>query len=153
MYHVKAKLTTVVIGERVFSPALATAFADGELPPEVAERDDLLHIVEVPDAESTLEAGGLAATGTLQAEGEAGEEAPATGAEVGGETPAAPDDEAGEDLLTDEALLDGVTVLSVGDGDEPGQGPEPDPFAELPSAAEPQAPAQGRGKGGRGGRK
>ena len=180
MFHVKAKETTVTIGDRVFHPAVATCFQD-ELPPEVAERSDLLLIEEVPDAESTVEAGGLSATGTLQTGHDGG---PATGPEAGADGPnGTPDGEgAGDDattanspdgaqsaegasgdadptVLTDEALTNGVAVISVGDGEEEDPGSEPDPFADpvetLPpadppqGAAAPPAPAvQGRGKGG-----
>ena len=187
MFRVMAKETTVTIGTRVFSPAAATCFQD-ELPPEVAERIDLLTIEEVPDAESTVDAGGLSATGMLQTGHEGG---PAAGPEAGAAGPnSAPDGEgAGDDanqagrpvtgdggqgcapdgegangdadptVLTDEALTNGVAVISVGDGEEEDPGSEPDPFADpvetLPpadppqGAAAPPAPAvQGRGKGG-----
>jgi hypothetical protein len=145
MFHVKAKETTVTIGERVFSPTVDTCFQD-ELPPEVAERSDLLTIEEVPDAEPTVDAGGLAATGTLQAGASAPSEA-GTGAD--GE----PD---GQDLaldpqtLTDEALTSGVTIIDV--GDDAGESIQaPDPFADPAEAPAPKA--QPSGRGGRGGRK
>ena len=158
MFHVKAKETTVTIGTRVFSPAVATYFQD-ELPPEVAECSDLLTIEEVPDAESTVEAGGLSATGTLQTDdseaGGAGTDA--TVATIGEGTASDPA------ILTDETLMSGVAIITVGDDDDDtgGHSQEPDPFAdptEGPGVFAGQdlgsAPkAAPSGKGGRGGRK
>ena len=161
MYHVKARETTVTIGERVFSPVFATTFAE-KLPDEVAERADLLQIEEVLDEQPLLALGSLSATGTL-------ETAPDGGAAGGtdGDNEGATDGgsmEADPTLLTDKALTGGVTVLSVGEDDE-GLGEEPDPFADpaegpgMPAgddAAAGDAPALqstqvkgGRGRGGR----
>ncbi len=177
MYHVKAKETTVTIGKRVFSPALVTRFLD-ELPPEVAEHGDLLHIEEVPDEQPTVVPGGLSATGTLETgEGEAdgadtgSQGAPdgqvqGEGAGVAGKVgTGAPDGPEGLDadptLLTDEALAGGVTVLDAGDDNE-GPGEELDPFADpadgpsVPAGDNALAPnvtqarsGRGRGRGGR----
>lgn len=160
MYHVLAKETTVTIGERVFSPVLATTFAE-ELPAEVAERADLLHIAEVPDAQSPLVPGGLSATGTLEADRDTGE---ASGIVTGDEgTPDAQVHAPDPTLLPDEALMAGVTVLNVGEDDEDtgGQGLGPDPFADpTEGPAAPAGQTQGpapkdapAGKGGRGGKK
>jgi hypothetical protein len=164
MYHVLGKETTVTIGERVFSPVLATTFAE-ELPAEVAERADLLHIEEVPDDQSSLVPGGLSATGTLPTgdgeAGGAGTGAGGTGSAEGaldGQGPA-PD----PSLLTDEALTNGVALITVSDDDEDtgGQGMAPDPFADpTEGPAAPVGQTQGpapkdapAGKGGRGGKK
>ena len=164
MFRVMAKETTVTIGTRVFHPAVGTCFQD-ELPPEVAERSDLLTIEEVPDDESTVEAGGLSATGTLQTGHEGG---PATGPEAGAGGPnGTPDGEgvgegattastpdgaqsaegasgdADPTVLTDEALTHGVAVLTVGDGEEDGPSSEPDPFANPAETLPPADPPQG----------
>jgi hypothetical protein len=158
MYHVLAKETTVTIGERVFSPVHATTFAE-ELPAEVAERADLLHIEEVPDDQSTLVPGDLSATGTLQTgNGEAG--GAGTDATVATEGEGTASDPA---ILTDETLTSGVALITVGDDDEDAgdRGMAPDPFAdpvEGPAATTGQdqgsAPkAAPSGKGGRGGKK
>ncbi|MFA7332001.1 MAG: hypothetical protein WC326_13105 [Candidatus Delongbacteria bacterium] len=158
MYHVLGKETTVTIGERVFSPVQATTFAE-ELPAEVAERADLLLIEEVPDEQPAMVLGGLSATGTLQTgAGEAGGAGTdATVATEGEGT--APD----PSLLTDEALTNGVALITVSDDDEDtgGQGMAPDPFADptegpAASAGQTHGPAPKdapAGKGGRGGKK
>ena len=157
MFHVKAKETTVTIGTRVFSPAVATCFQD-ELPPEVAERIDLLSIEEVPDAESMVDAGGLSATGTLQTGHEGG---PAAGPEAvadgldgeGAGDDANPEDgmgtgdashgQADPTILSDKALQEGVTVL---DGEDVHA---PDPFADPAPASAEDKPSGGRARGNR----
>ncbi len=130
MFRVLAKETMVTIGSRVFHPAVATWFQD-ELPPEVAERRDLLHIEEIPADGPNQPPQGLVATGTVEADPEPADESVAD-----------------PTLLSDVALQEGVTVLSEEEG------PAPDPFADpAPATTDPAAaelkPGNGRGRGAR----
>ena len=147
MFLVKAKTTMVVIGERVFSPVLATPF-HGELPSDVAGRDDLLHIEEVPDEQPAVEPGGLSATGTLQTDDSEGD----AGALGASDDQGPASDPA---ILTDEALTSGVALITVGDDDDDdtgGNAQTPDPFAD-PAEQAPAPKSAPAGNGGRGGKK
>ena len=152
MFLVKAKATTVVIGERVFSPVLATPFP-GELPPDVADRHDLLLIEEVPDEQPKVDPGGLSASGTLETTPGAG--GADTGAQGGPEGPGEGGSEAeasrvnplnvdsdgdGHGALGPDGLPsihhDGADTGAQNGPEGPGEGdaaggPDPDPFADL----------------------
>ena len=107
MFLVMAKETTVTIGTRVFSPVLATPF-HGDLPPDVADRDDLLLIEEVPDEQPKVAPGGLSASGTLETTPGAG--SANTGAQGGPEGPGEGGSEA------EASRVNPLNVDSDGDG-------------------------------------
>ncbi|MFA7331029.1 MAG: hypothetical protein WC326_08155 [Candidatus Delongbacteria bacterium] len=137
MFLVTAKTTTVVIGMRVFSPVLASRFED-ELPPDVAGRDDLLLIEEIPDEEPVVEPGGLTATGTLETdpggagEGDTGAGGAPDGAGLGEGAGTAGEGDTGVGGAPDgEGPGEGAGTAGEGGtgagGAQDGQGPETDP--------------------------
>lgn len=156
MFFVKAKATTVVIGERVFSPVLATPF-HGELPPDVAGQSDLLLIEEVPDEQPKVAPGGLSASGTMEtASGAGGADTDAQGGPEGsgegdaagtaGDTdtgakgsPEGPGEGGGE---AESSRVNPLTVDSDGDG-HGALGPD-----GLPSIHHDGADLDGPGQGG-----
>jgi hypothetical protein len=154
MFQVKARISTVVIGEHVLHADRPVCYPKG-VPPEVAARTDLVEITEL------LEADGVDLTGATTGT-DATDDAGNAGADTASSGPAAdlssPVDTATGDR--DDAALLGVTVLRVEGGEEDedaGADPlqPPDPFAdEAPGAlAEPSAPARKTTRTASGGRR
>jgi hypothetical protein len=152
MFQVKARTSTVVIGEHVLHADRPVCYPDS-VPPEVAARTDLVEITEL------LEADGLAHTGDT---GGTGDTENAGADTVGGGLVAdlsSPVDTSATSAVDDEALA-GVTLLHVEGGEEDedaGADPlqPPDPFADevTGALAEPSAPARKTTRTASGGRR
>lgn len=135
MFQVKARTSTVVIGEHVLHADRPTCYPKG-VPPEVAARTDLVEITELLEADGVDHTGDT--TGT-DATGDAGN----AGADTAGGGSAAdlssPVDTSATSAVDDVALA-GVTLLHVEGGEEDedaGADPlqPPDPFADEATGA------------------
>jgi hypothetical protein len=144
MFQVKARTSTVVIGEHVLHADRPVHYPDS-VPPEVAARTDLVEITELLEADGVAHAGDTAGT---NATGDAG----IAGADTAVGEPAAdlssPLDTSVSGAL-DDAALAGVTLLHVeGDEEDEDAGADPlqppDPFADEATGALAEQPSPAR---------
>ncbi|MDP2361948.1 MAG: hypothetical protein Q8O14_14560 [bacterium] len=149
MFQVKAKTTTVVIGDWVFQVNAPTLIR-GELPELVGKHEHLLEIIELD--EELLAQVANPAGGGLTADGidHTGEDASTADGDVDKDT-------SGEDPLADPSAgttdPDPDPVVGEDDG-----GAAPDPFADadellVPAPAPPVAPPKSQTRTSRGGRR